>query len=178
MRGQKFETRLNLGCGKRIMPNFINIDIQDFRGAVIGDATKLDYSDHSVDLIYACHILEHFKRDKILDVLKEWYRVLKLGGKLQVAVPNFPAVVDVYQKYGFIMNTLCGGQRDEYDIHYIMFDEALLGAYLKVAGFKNIHRYDWRQTDHADFDDYSQAYYPHMDKESGINISLNMEGTK
>jgi hypothetical protein len=42
----------------------------------------------------------------------------------------------------------------------------------------NIHRYDWRNTVHKDYDDYSQAYIPHMDKERGILMSLNVEGEK
>ena len=29
-----------------------------------------------------------------------------------------------------------------------------------------------------DYDDYSQAYIPHMDKERGILISLNVEATR
>ena len=40
------------------------------------------------------------------------------------------------------------------------------------------HRYDWRQTLHKDHDDFSQAYVPHMDKEKGLLISLNVEADK
>ncbi|HAI38830.1 MAG TPA: methyltransferase, partial [Maribacter sp.] len=39
-------------------------------------------------------------------------------------------------------------------------------------------KYDWRQTEHAKFDDHSQAYIPHMDKENGTLISLNIEAVK
>ena len=46
------------------------------------------------------------------------------------------------------------------------------------VGFKDIKRYDWRETEHAEFDDHSQAYLPHMDKENGTLISLNVECTK
>ena len=46
------------------------------------------------------------------------------------------------------------------------------------VGFKNVERYDWRETEHAEFDDHSQAYLPHMDKENGTLISLNVECTK
>jgi hypothetical protein len=37
---------------------------------------------------------------------------------------------------------------------------------------------DWRATEHAGIDDYSQAYFPHMDKEFGIQVSLNVEARK
>ena len=49
---------------------------------------------------------------------------------------------------------------------------------LIAAGFKDVRRYDWRQTEHKDYDDFSQAYIPHMDKENGLLISLNVEATK
>jgi hypothetical protein len=46
------------------------------------------------------------------------------------------------------------------------------------AGFDRVRRYDWRETGHAAFDDYSQAYIPHMDKTNGIQVSLNVECVK
>ena len=49
---------------------------------------------------------------------------------------------------------------------------------LKDIGFKKVSRYDWRDTEHAYVDDFSQAYYPHMDKENGIQHSLNVEAIK
>ncbi|GHV06377.1 hypothetical protein AGMMS50229_11080 [Campylobacterota bacterium] len=46
------------------------------------------------------------------------------------------------------------------------------------AGFTNIRRYDWRETEHSGIDDYSQAYIPHMDRENGTLVSLNVECEK
>ena len=43
------------------------------------------------------------------------------------------------------------------------------------AGFARVRRWDWRATEHAGIDDYSQAYLPHMDKENGTLVSLNLE---
>jgi len=58
------------------------------------------------------------------------------------------------------------------------YDFDFLKTLLKKAGFKNIRRYDWRNTIHKDYDDYSQAYIPHMNKEFGILMSLNIEAEK
>lgn len=44
---------------------------------------------------------------------------------------------------------------------------------LESSGFKNVKRYDWKDTEHSHIDDHSQAYFPHMDKENGKLISLN-----
>ena len=49
---------------------------------------------------------------------------------------------------------------------------------LQKAGFKSVKKYDWRNTEHFYVDDYSQTYYPHMDKENGKLMSLNVEATK
>jgi hypothetical protein len=49
---------------------------------------------------------------------------------------------------------------------------------LKSCGFFNIIKFDWRETEHSDFDDHSQAYIPHMDKTNGTLISLNIETLK
>ena len=57
----------------------------------------------------------------------------------------------------------------------MVFDEKSLTAYLKEAGFSEVYRWDWRSTGHAGMDDYSQAYLPHMDKDSGVLVSLNLE---
>ena len=65
-----------------------------------------------------------------------------------------------------------------YNFHYNIFDEPSLTALLEEAGFVDVQRWDWRTTEHAEVDDFSQAYLPHMDKEKGTLISLNLEATK
>jgi len=71
-----------------------------------------------------------------------------------------------------------GGQNYEYNYHYISFDFKSLEIVLKKIGFKLVYRYDWKETEHKDYDDFSQAYLPHMDKENGVLMSLNVEAVK
>ena len=77
-----------------------------------------------------------------------------------------------------IMGLLYGGQDYEYNFHHVAFDFKYLEKLLTKVGFKNINRYDWKKTIHKDYDDFSQAYVPHMDKEDGILMSLNVEAEK
>ena len=49
---------------------------------------------------------------------------------------------------------------------------------LTAAGFATIEHWDWRATEHAHVDDFSQAYFPHMEKERGILFNLNMQCRK
>jgi len=175
---------LHLGCGQRYVPFFTyHIDTRPLPHVdYVTSADKLEmFEEESVDLIYACHVLEHFGRNKIGNVLAEWYRVLKTGGVLRIAVPDFAVLTKVYQITGdlqLVLGSIVGRQDYPGNTHYIVFDYTSLSKALKEAGFRDIHRYDWRDTIHKDFDDYSQAYIPHMDKEHGTLISLNVEANK
>jgi len=175
--------QLHLGCGEKYIPGFIHIDIRKFPHVdYVASADKLDmFKDNSVDLIYACCLLEHIKRSQTENVLKEWHRVLKPKGVLRISVPDFEKIVEVYLKskdLKLLLGLLVGGQTYESNAHYMIFDSAYLSGLLKKIGFKNIRRYDWRKTIHKDYDDFSQAYLPHMDKENGTLMSLNIEADK
>lgn len=182
--------QLHLGCGKRFIPGFIHIDLNDF--------PHIDYrhdirdlpmiSDNTVDLIYFCHGIEYFDRVEIIGVLKEWKRVLKKGGMLRLAMPDFEALVKVYKKFkdlDKVLGPLFGRweikdkeDRAEILYHKTVYDFISVKKLLMSQGFKQVKKYDWRKTIHKDYDDYSQAYIPHMDKEKGILISLNIEAVK
>ena len=140
--------------------------------------------DASVNLIYASHVLEHFGRNEYKAVLKEWFRVLKPDGVLRLAVPDFAACAAIYYESGLVdglsglVGLLVGGQRDGNDYHKMIFDETFLRLDLLQTGFKAVRRWDWRTTEHAGIDDYSQAYIPHLSKQNGRLMSLNLEAVK
>lgn len=179
---------LHLGCGKRKILGFINVDLAKY-GHIRYRRPVEDLSvfkSNSVDLIYASHIFEYFGRIEAVKVLKEWKRVLKKGGVLRLAVPDFESLVKVYKKYkklGMILGPLYGrwpipgAKKIVY--HKTVYDFPSLKKTLEENGFKLVRRYDWRKTPpHKDYDDFSQAYIPHMDKEKGMLISLNVEAVK
>lgn len=175
--------KLHLGCGKRHIPGFVHIDAVDYPHVDhVASIDNLSFiPDGSVDLIYNCHVLEHFKRREVGRVLTEWRRVLKPGGVLRISVPDFAQLCAVYQREGridLVVGALFGRQDYLYNIHYNVFDLASLTLDLEQAGFAAVRRYDWRQTEHAGVDDFSQAYIPHMDKDRGTLISLNVECNK
>ena len=96
-------------------------------------------------------------------------------------MPDLEVLCRIYldtKEIGLVIGPLFGRQDYLYNIHYNVFDFSSLSQTLKEVGFVNIRRYDWRQTEHADVDDYSQAYIPHMDQENGAMISLNVECEK
>lgn len=181
--------KLHLGCGKRHIPGFVHVDLADFphidhRHDI---RTLPMIKDESADLAYACHAFEYFDRVEGVDVLREWRRVLRHGGTVRLAVPDFEVLAEVYRRTGEldrVVGPLYGrmpvatpeGPRHLY--HKTVYDYRTLRAVLEEAGFRDVRRWDWRTTEHAAVDDFSQAYFPHMDKEHGLLISLNVEATK
>lgn len=176
--------KLHLGCGNRYIPGFVHIDVLELPHIDhCCDVSDLGFiTDNSVKLIYGCHVIEHFNIKKASDVLKEWYRILTPGGIIRLSVPDFKTCAELYlagkASLKQIHGPLMGGQTYLYNFHYSLFDEKKLTDLLTIIGFTNIHRWDWRNTEHATVDDYSQAYLPHMNKEHGTLISLNIEGIK
>ena len=142
-------------------------------------------SDSEVDLIYWSHAFEYFDKIEAENVLKEWKRVLKTNGTLRLAVPNFEALIEVYNRTND-MNKVLGPLYGRMEInngnyklyHKICYDFNSLKFLLQENGFKNVKLYDWRDTEHSDFDDHSQSYFPNMDKKNGLLISLNVDCQK
>jgi predicted SAM-dependent methyltransferase len=175
--------KLHIGTGNTYLPGWINLDIFSFvKADIYSNAMSLPYERETFDLIYASHVLEHFNRHTILSVLGHWRDLLQFDGVLRLAVPNFRAICEFYMQTGSleaITGLMYGGQRHFLDVHYIVFDKETLSLCLHNVGFRVVREWDWKTTDeHKYHDDYSQAYLPHMDKEKGLLMSLNMEAVK
>lgn len=179
--------KINAGCGKRNFgKDWIHIDEARFPHIDYYDIKNLSFEDCSVDLIYSSHVIEYFDRDEIQKLLIEWNRVLKKDGTLRLAVPDFEVVAKLYldpnNDYGIerFLGALYGRMpmNDLVIYHKTCYDFNSLRGVLEASGFRNVRRFDWRKTEHADHDDFSQAYLPHMDKDNGVLISLNIECTK
>lgn len=96
---------LDLGCGaEKAFPHFIGVDNghHEVFGYQIKPDIKCDVSDlslfatGSLDYTFSSHLLEHFPYDLVPDVLKEWMRVVKIGGHFILYLPD----EDTYPKVG------------------------------------------------------------------------------
>jgi ubiquinone/menaquinone biosynthesis C-methylase UbiE len=141
------------------------------------------FEDGSAELIYASHVLEYFDMTEVPAVLGEWHRVLVVGGTLRLAVPSFSALCELYKRTGCVA-TVLGPIYGRWDTgervlhHGSAFDFVSLATLLRAAGFKSIRQWDWREVEHGGVDDFSQSYWPHMDKKQGLLLSLNVEANR
>lgn len=177
---------LHLGCGKRFIPGFIHVDQVKFDHVdYVQNIKKLsNFESNSVRLIYACQVISYFDREEIPEVLSEWRRVLCVGGILRLSVQNFEVISKLYSigiPLELFLGTIygkIGNGKDGYVYHKTIYDNKSLTSLLQRSGFKNIELWDWRKTEHSKYDDFSQAYFPHMEKEKGLLFNLNMQAVK
>jgi len=178
--------KLHLGCGKRYIPGFVHVDSVKFPHVDhVGDIRTLNMIDEgAAELIYACQVLEYFDREEVGAVLAEWKRVLQPGGILRLSVPNFATLATLYGagfSLDYMLGTLYGKipqSNGGYIYHRTTYDEPSLVRVLTTAGFVSPEHWNWRTAEHANVDDFSQAYFPHMDKEHGMLFNLNMQARK
>ena len=134
-----------LGGRTTHLEGFTNVDLYEGEEVdVKADVSDLSmFESGSVHEIYASHILEHFSHKKTVAVLSEWRRVLKKAGKLYISVPDFDAMIKLYNIGGltdFIRNTLYGDQLYDLAYHYTAFTYATLGRFCVEAGFSDVKR--------------------------------------
>jgi len=178
--------KINMGCGWRNFGlDWIHIDGGDYRHLDYNSLTDLSqFEDNTIDLIYASHVIEYFDRQEVEGLLKEWKRVLKPNGILRLAVPNFEMIAKLYCNGEIPLSSVLGPLYGRMDMgeqkiyHKTTYDINSLKKLLTSLEYNDIVLYDWKQTEHSQFDDHSQAYIPHMDKENGTLISLNIECKK
>ena len=174
--------KINMGCGKRNFGDeWIHIDEAKFKH--IDHNNIFDFPYENVNLIYASHLISYFDSENLNKLLNYWMLKLTKGGILRLAVPDFKKISELYNN-GWSLNYFTGPLYGKMDcngqkiFHKICFDEESLSSFLKKIGFKNFRRWDHKIVEHGVFDDHSQAYLPHMDKENGTLISLNIECEK
>jgi len=118
---------LNIGCGNIILDDIagfpcVNVDIRPLDG-------------------------EHFPKSETRELVKEWSRVLKIGGRIKFRTPSLKWVAHYYLHTGdaeFVSYHIFGGQDYPGNFHYVIFDNKWLEQVcaefnLRVIDYKEIH---------------------------------------
>lgn len=99
------------------IPHAIGIDV-NYPGY---DGLTLPFADGSVDTVFSSHCLEHVQFE--LAVIRDWYRVLKIGGFIVCVVPSQA----LYEKKKFLPSRFNGDHKRMYTPASLMksFEDAL-----------------------------------------------------
>jgi SAM-dependent methyltransferase len=89
---------LNLGCGERFHPEWVNLDLNPASPSVQKWDLRygLQFPNDSFHLVYHSHVLEHLPRKLGKNMLKECLRVLRPGGVIRVVVPDLEEAAREY----------------------------------------------------------------------------------
>ena len=155
--------------------NILNIQAKD-GVEYIGTITDLSqFENESIDEVYASHVFEHVLQKDALETLKGIHRILTPQGRLYISVPDLDALCKVVidpkapkdAKFHAI-RMMFGGQVDDFDIHYMGWNQEFLFDYLQMAGFSEGKRVESFGL-FSDTSDYKPYGYP---------ISLNVIAIK
>ena len=170
--------------GKRL-EGFETLDIQkrDNVDHVADASGKLPFDDNSFNLVYAAHVLEHFYWRQVEDALKEWCRIIKPGGALEIWVPDGLMVAEhwlmaekgnakLIKKYNLKtyrrsmvkqdpclwanakINSIGGIHHPPFGDHKVFFSRRYLNKALVQAGFLKVKKLTRKQIRGKDYGHY------------------------
>lgn len=134
--------KLEIGSGSRPREGYIHHDIRQLDDIdIVCDARKFSEDLYgSFDEVYAYHVLEHFNRLEIKEVLAEWIKLLCPGGKIELIVPDVREIcrqfVEGFIDIEFFDYLMFGGNDYEYNVHKYGFDATHLGKMLNSLGME------------------------------------------
>lgn len=80
---------LDIGPGPYPAPGFETLDIHKSPGVThVGDCRKPPFKAGTFDIVHSSHCIEHVHWYEVEDTIREWVRILKPGGALEVWTLN------------------------------------------------------------------------------------------
>jgi len=135
--------RINIGCGKKFEPEYINVDLyEDLIADKLMSAISLNFEDNFCEEVKAIQIIEHLTFFEAIYALNEFFRVLQPKGKLVLEIPDLMKTCQLYLKSNdeqkkIILGWIYGVP-DKGLQHKFCFPAYLLTEILENTGFKNI----------------------------------------
>jgi SAM-dependent methyltransferase len=162
----KSTRNLEIGPGAQRTDGFETVNIVGgFEVDYVCDASRrLPFPDETFDVVYASHVLEHIPWFQTERTVREWARVLKRGGRLEIWVPDGELICETVlmhsrgtpndahldgwrmmnpgsDPYLWANGRLFYGVNDDYPSwHKAIFTEASLSRLFARIGLKDVRR--------------------------------------
>jgi len=125
----------------------VSFDIrEEVKPDVVCDLRYIPVPDQTFDIVFSSHTLEHFGWTGVDKVLKEWARILKVGGELRIVVPNIRwSAKRLYEDRATALDlqVLYGEQDYPKNFHGVGFTPNMLKALVESLGiFENIETHE------------------------------------
>src|SRR5262245_6969070 len=136
--------RVNVGCGERPRPDYINVDWRELPDVdVVGDARLLPFDPGTIAELASSHLVEHFREHEFRTrVLPYWKSLLRPGGNLRIICPNWQAMLQRLNDGRMILahfkQVTFGAQDYEGDDHFAMYTPDTLRSLLLDGGFAEV----------------------------------------
>lgn len=135
----------------------------------------LPFEDNSVDVIWSSNALEHISKFQVVPTLREWCRVLKPEGRLQLIVPDLEWSCKwwlEHQGVDWSLDIIYGTQLHEGEYHRTGFSAKILYDYFEVAG-----GFKWEKIE-AMYGDLTKEYNEDQTITNVTQQLLNLEASK
>ena len=135
--------RLHIGCGDKKWPGFVNVDAHGDPD-VVSDCRKLPFETDYADDIHSIHFVEHIDRMQVPNMLADWHRVLKPGGRVVIEVPCLDKIaqniIDGAKNMRLTTLGIFGDPRDPRPamMHRWAYTKKELADVVEQAGFKDV----------------------------------------
>lgn len=140
--------KLHLGCGRDHFDGWINMDIVDIQGKVdmVLDLRRglPNFKDNSVEAIFSNHFFEHLLWQDGQRLLKDCYRVLKLGSTIRTQMPELNHVIKWYLGKPFVdsFNIISQGIPKWLNYEYHVSPGFMINKIMSVWGESHQYIYD------------------------------------
>ncbi len=153
---QAMSLRVEVGAGDNPKPGYVHCDVRPNLPHIehTCNAWELPFADGTVDEIYTYHMLEHVTEHQGKLSIREWFRVLQSGARVEIHVPDLDGHVRQYFLPGnttvsghahltnrrHALHGFWGWQNYPEDIHKWGYNFESLSELLAGAGFHRVKR--------------------------------------
>ncbi len=152
--------KLQIGAGENPLPGWLNTDLEPvIPGVLYLDALeRLPFPNETFDYVFSEHMIEHIPYSHGVQMLKEIFRILRVGGRVRIATP------DVVNIVGLLADSKSEAQR-----RYLEWNSRnVMGLYSPEKSPLQRHHPEW-DLDHQ----HIQRFFPDAQNDTACFVVNN-----